>query len=120
LAQFVHHCVNLFVIWSLGIENRLGIVEDYDHLLGGKKGTQGCQILRVFDPRTDDLGQSSEEMNTRSEELLAANESTVISESCLDAVVVENSERNRRLPDSPCADESDGLELFGTADNLLD
>ena len=34
LTEFVYHCVDLLVIWSLGVENGLGVVEDYEDILG--------------------------------------------------------------------------------------
>ena len=73
------------------VEDGLGTVEYYEHLLGGKKAV-GCQILRIFDPRTDDLGETGEEMSARSRELVATDGSTIISEPFLDAIVVEDSE----------------------------
>ena len=39
LAEFIDHCVDLLVIWSLGVKDGLGIVEDYERVLGGKQGT---------------------------------------------------------------------------------
>jgi hypothetical protein len=120
LTQFIHHCVDLLVICSLRVKNGLGVVEDYEHLLGGKEGAQGCHILRVFDPRTDDLGETGEEMSARSRELVAADESTVIAKPFLDAIVVEDSEGDGCFPDPPCTDESDGFEVFGNSDDLLD
>ena len=92
LTEFVHHCVDLLVIWSLGVENGLGVVEDYEYVLGGKKGAQRCQVLRVFDPCTNDLGEAGEEMKERSGELVAPDESTVISKPFLDPIVVEDGE----------------------------
>jgi hypothetical protein len=38
----------------------------------------------------------------------------------LDAVFVEDSEGNRRLPNSAGADESDGSEVLRETDDLLD
>ena len=39
LAQFIHNVIDLPSICPLRVENRLGIVEDYEHLLGGKEGS---------------------------------------------------------------------------------
>jgi hypothetical protein len=104
----------------LRVENGLGVVEDYEHLLGGKKGPQGCQILRVFDSRTDDLGETGEEMSARSRELIATDESTVLAKPFLDAIVVEDGEGDGCFPDPPCTDESDGFQVFSESDDLLD
>ena len=60
--------------------------------------SQGGQILRVFDPRTDDLGESAEEMSARGGELIAADEPTVVSKPFLDAIVVEDSQSDGRFP----------------------
>ena len=59
-------------------------------------------------------------MSTRSRELVATDEPAVLAEPFLDAVVVEDGQSNRRLPDPPYANESDGRELFGEANDLLD
>jgi hypothetical protein len=59
-------------------------------------------------------------MRTRSWELVATNEPSVLAKSLLDAVVVEDRQRDRRLPDPPCTDESEGCEAFGETNDLLD
>ena len=59
LAEFIHHGVDLLGVWSFGVENGLGVVEDKE---GGKEGSERCEILGVFDPCTDSLGQSGEEL----------------------------------------------------------
>ena len=45
-------------------------------------------------------------MKTRSGELIATDESTVVAETALDAIVVEDGEGNGRLSDPPRTDES--------------
>ena len=35
LAQLLYHGINLLSIRSLRVQNRFGVVADYDHLLGG-------------------------------------------------------------------------------------
>lgn len=104
----MHHGIDLPSVRSLGVENGLSVVEDDEYLLGGKEGSEGRQVLGVFDPRTDDLGQSGKETSTRSQDLFATNESTVLAKSLFDPIVVENGEGNRCFPDPSCADESDG------------
>jgi hypothetical protein len=59
-------------------------------------------------------------MGTRSGKLVAADESTVPAESLFDLIVVEDFESNRRLPNPPCTDESNGFEDFGEPDDLFD
>jgi hypothetical protein len=63
LTQFVHHRIDFPGIRSLGIQNGLGVIEDNEDLLGGEGGSQGCQVLGVFNPCTDYLGESGEEMS---------------------------------------------------------
>ena len=62
MTQFVHHGIDLLDSRSFGVENRLGIVEDYEHLLGGKERSQGRKVLDIFDSRANDLGESGKEM----------------------------------------------------------
>ena len=50
------------MICPLGVKDGFSVVEDYEHLRGGKEGSQESHIVRVFDPRTDDLGEAGEEM----------------------------------------------------------
>ena len=59
-------------------------------------------------------------MSTRWWELVATNESTVIAEFCLDGIAVKGGEHDGSFPDPPCTDESDGFEIFGKINNLLD
>ena len=83
-------------------------------------GSQRCQIFGVFDPGTNDLGESGEEMETRSWESVATDESTVLAKPFLDPTVVEDSERNSCFPNSPRPNESNGFEVFGESDDLFD
>ena len=50
-------------------------------------------------------------MSARSRELVAADESTVVSKLFLDAIVVEDGQSDGRLPDPPWADESNRSEI---------
>jgi len=59
-------------------------------------------------------------MNTRGRELVAANESTVMTKPLLDPVVVENGQGDGGLADSTSTDESDWNKLLGEIDYLLD
>jgi len=52
--------------------------------------SQGGQVLRVFNPCTDDFRESGEEISARSGELVAADESTVIAKPLIDTIVVED------------------------------
>ena len=77
-------------------------------------------MFGVLNTRTGDLGQPTEEMGTRSRKLVAADEATVVPESLLDAIVMEDSQRDRRLADPTGTNESDGCEVLGQAKDLLD
>jgi hypothetical protein len=94
-------------------------MKNNEDLLGGKEGLQGCQVPGIFNTRTNHLRQLGKEMGTRSRKLIAADNPTVLAEPFFDPLVVEDSERNRRLPDPPCTNESDRFEVFGESDNLL-
>ena len=59
-------------------------------------------------------------MNARGGELVATDKPTVGSESFLDAIVVEDGERDGSFPDPPCAYEGDWGEIFCEANDLLD
>ena len=59
-------------------------------------------------------------MSTRSGELVAADEPTVIAKPFLDAAVVEDRESDGSFPDPSGTDESDGFEVFREINNLLD
>ena len=59
-------------------------------------------------------------METGGGKLIAADESTVIAESFLDAFVVKDSESNRSFPDPSCTDESEGFDIFCDSKDLLD
>jgi hypothetical protein len=59
-------------------------------------------------------------MNTRSWELVATDEPTVVAKPLLDSILVEDGQSDGRLPDPPCTDESDGCGVFSEANNLLD
>ena len=120
LTQFVHYCKDLFAIRPLGIKGGLGVVEDDENLSRGKEGPQGSQIFWIFDPCTDHLGELDEEVGQRGCEFITADESTVVTELVLDAVVVKGGKGDGRLPDSTCTIESDGLELFGERNDFLD
>ena len=56
----------------------------------------------------------------RCRELVATDESTVVSEPFPNAIVVEDGQSDGRFPDSPCADESDWGEVFGETNEILD
>ena len=62
--------------------------------------------MGVIDACTDGPGESSEEIGARSRELVTTNKSTVIAKPFLYAIVVEDSSRNRRLPDATRTNES--------------
>ena len=40
-TQFIHHSVDLLGTRPLGVEDGLGIIEDYERLLGRKEGSEG-------------------------------------------------------------------------------
>ena len=59
-------------------------------------------------------------MRTRCRELVATDETTIISKPFLDVIVVEDGQGNGRLPDPPWTDKSDWGQVFCKADYLLD
>ena len=82
------------------VEDRLGIVEDQENLLGRKEGSKGCQILGIFDPCAYDLRESVEEMDARRWNLITTDKSTVIAEPLPGTIIVENTQGNGRFPNS--------------------
>jgi hypothetical protein len=58
-------------------------------------------------------------MDTRCRELITTDKSTVVAKPVLDPIVVEDGEGDGCLPNAPCADESNGLEVFSESDDLL-
>ena len=53
-------------------------------------------------------------------ELIAADESTIVSKPLFDAIVVEDGQSDGCFPDSPCTNESEWGEAFRKVNNLLD
>ena len=52
-------------------------------------------------------------------ELVAADESTIVSETLLDAIVVEDGQSDGCFPDSPRTNESERSDAFRKVNNLL-
>ena len=119
LAKFIHHGIYLLGIRSYGVEDRLGVIKNYEYLFGGKERSQGCKVLRVFNPCTNDLGEPGKEVSSRSRKLITADESTIVAKSFFDSMVVEDGQRNQSFPNPPCADESEGFEAFCEFDDFL-
>ena len=117
LAQFVHQGIDFLGVCSFGVEDGFCVIKDDHHLLGGKEWSQWCQVLGVFNPCADNLGEPGKEMGTRSWELIASDESTVLAKSFFDPVVVKNCESDGRFADPSCADESNGFQVFGESDD---
>ena len=59
-------------------------------------------------------------MNARGGELVTTDEPTIVPESFLGAIMVEDSQGDRRFSDPPYADESDWREFFCEIDDPLD
>ena len=59
-------------------------------------------------------------MGARPGELVAADEATVVTESLLDAIVMEDSQSDRRLADPTGTNESDGCEVLDQTKDLVD
>ena len=59
-------------------------------------------------------------MNTRGGELVATDESAIVSEPLLDAIVVEDGQSYGRFPDTSWTDESEWSEVLCKANDLLD
>ena len=58
-------------------------------------------------------------MIVRGRELVTTDESSIISEPFLDAIVVEDGQSDGCLPDPPWPDESEWGEVLGEVDNLF-
>ena len=58
-------------------------------------------------------------MGAGGRELVATDEPTVVSEPCLDAIVVEDSQSDGSFSNPPWTDESDWSEAVNEADNFL-
>ena len=74
----------------------------------------------MFYPCANGLGELGQEMSARGRELIAADESTVVTELLLDTTVVENGKGNRRFSNSACTDEGNWGEVSGQTDDTLD
>ena len=59
-------------------------------------------------------------MSGRSWELVTSNESTILAELLLDAMVMKNSASDRRLANPASTDESNRSEIFRVTDDLPD
>jgi len=59
-------------------------------------------------------------MSGQGKELIATDESTVVTKPLLDAVVVQNGQSDGRLADSASTDKSNWGEIFRETDNPLD
>ena len=59
-------------------------------------------------------------MGGRSWKLIASDESPILAKSFYDPIVMEYCESDGCLPDSSCADQSNGLEVFNEFDDLFD
>jgi hypothetical protein len=118
-AQFLNHGVYLLGVLPLRVKDGFSIVEKQDQLPRGQEWSQGSQILRVFDTCTNDLGDAGKKMEVRSWEPITADESPVVAKPVLDVIVVKDSQRDGCFPNAPCTDESDGFEVFGETNDLL-
>ena len=106
-AQLLHQTVDLPHVRSFWVQNRFGIVEDYDHLLRSQEWKQGCQIFRIIDARASGLGEPVEEMVERRWEFVTSDEPTILPEPLLGAIVMEDSQSDERLADPASTDQSD-------------
>ena len=59
-------------------------------------------------------------MGKRSWELVATDESTILAKSFPDPTVVEDGESNSCFTNPPCPNKSDGFEVFGESNDILD
>jgi len=59
-------------------------------------------------------------MSERGGELVATDESTVVTKSSFDAIVVEDGQSGRRLANSASTDQSDWGQVFCETNNLFD
>ena len=59
-------------------------------------------------------------MSSRSWELIAADESAVITKPFLDTIVVKDLECDGCFPDPPCTDQSDRFQVFRKLNDVVD
>jgi hypothetical protein len=78
------------------------------------------KIFRVFDGCAGHLREPAEEVGERGRELVAADEPAVVAKLMFDAVVVEDSQSNRRLADSASAKQGNGGQILRKGNDLLD
>jgi len=120
VAQLLHHGVYLLGVGSLRIKDGLGVIEEQENILRGQERPQRSQILRVFYAGADGLGELREEIGKGRREFVAMDKSAVVAKSFFDAVVVKDGEGDSGFPDSPCTNESNGLESVDEFNDLLD
>ena len=112
--------MDILGIFSFGVENGLGVVEDQEDIPGGKERSQRSQVLGVLDSRTDYFGEAGEEIGMRACELVTVDESAVIAKPFLDAIVMKNRKGYRRFPNPPRTDNSGGFEVLSKTNDFLD
>ena len=120
LAQLFHQVVDLPRVRSFWVQNGLGVVEDYNHLLRSQEWTQGCQIVRIIDVRASGLGEPVEEMAERRRGFVNSDEPMILAKPLLDAIVMEDGQSDEHLADPANTDRSDRGETFRKSDDLVD
>lgn len=76
--------------------------------------------MGVLDACTNNLRESAEKVGPGGWELVTANQTSIIAKSLLYAIVVKESQGNRRFPDSTSTDDSDRAKVFHIVDDILD
>ena len=97
---------------SLGVENGLSVIQDYECFFGAQERSEGGQVFSVFDTGADNFGEPIEKIGTRSRKLVATDESPIITKPPFDAIVVEDGQGDGCFPDATCPDESDWIEIL--------
>ena len=81
---------------------------------------KGGQVIRVFDACTGNFRKPAQEIGSRSRELVATDESPVITKPFLDAIVVEDGQGNGRFPNATSTDESDWTKILRKGNDAFD
>ena len=120
MAQLFDHTVNLFPTAAMRVENRFGVIEDDQHFFGGYEWVEGGQVFRILNIGADDRRESAEEIGPRGWELIAADEPSVDAKLLLDAIVMEDGQRDGCFTNPPWTNESNWSEVLSVINGLFD
>jgi hypothetical protein len=81
---------------------------------------EGSQLVGVLDTSANSLRKSAEKIGPGRRELVATDESPIITKPFLDTIVVQDGEDDRRFANATRTDEGDGIEILDDTNNGLD